>query len=642
MKTKIILSGLIFCATPQIANSQNIIQQDAETIVISATKNPKPIETIAASIKIIDGQMIEQKQSIQLIDALNNVSGLSFSRNGGYGQTTSIFIRGGESHDTLLLYDGVAVIEPSLPAGNFDYSSVTISEVEKIEILKGPQSVLYGSDAIGGVINIISKRPKNPIESSFNLEIGSHETNLLRASVAGKISGFTYSLAAHNFQTEGISAKSKTIGGIENDGAINQGVNIGAAYAFNDNFGINLRANHVQGKTEFDGFPAPFYSFSDTEEYNKIKQTNGFLGINLKSLGGKLKSEIMVKSLQSDRRNFDPILSPEVTYIATSQSKTLEYLGNLNLSEKTDLVFGVLTNNQDYSARSPASWDPDPIASHAKASIDSYYSELQFENQNGIFFTFGGRLDKHSSFGDETTFRTSLSYAPNGSKSRFHINYGEGFKAPSLFQIYSDYGNLNLKPEIANAIEMGLSHKIAKNWQFSLIGFKRQSENQIDFFSCFGSSAPLCVARPFGYYENIKTAQIEGIEIETNFKANKISIDANYSIIDAENQTIGSPNFGKQLARRPKNSANLEIIYDWTQRFNTAITYNYIGERYDDAGNQNRLKQYELVSLRANWRLNENYEIYGRVENLFDRKYEIIRNYGIMPQSMNIGLRAKF
>lgn len=614
----------------------------AETIIVSANKKPKPIETIGASVKLIDRNEIEASQSVQLIDALVNTTGLSFARNGGYGQPTSIFIRGGESHDTLLVYDGIALSEPSLPAGNFDFANLFLNDIERIEVLKGPQSVLYGSDAIGGVISVVSREPLKPLEGTLNFEAGSLETTMLRARIGARKSGLFYTLAAHDFATGGISAKAKTIGGNEKDGFASQSIKGAISYSFNDRISVSLKADYSGAKSDFDGFPPPFYSFTDTAEYSKIKQANVYLGLNASGFKERLKSTLSFKSSQSDRRNFDPGVSPIATYIATSQNNSAEYFGNLQLSKDLDFVFGAQSNEQRYSARSPASWDPNPAASRASATLNSAYGEFQYANSKGVYVTFGARHDSHSTFGEKNTIRTSLVLKPSSTKSRFHINYGEGFKAPSLFQIYSDYGNPNIEPESGKALEFGITQELYDNWQVSMVGFERKSENQIDFFSCFGSSAPLCASRPFGFYENIKKAQTKGFEAETNYRFGAFSMNAGYAFIQTENRTIGSPNFGKSLARRPQNSANLGINYQLNSRLNASINYNYIGERYDNASNSVMLSAYDLIGVRASYKLSSGIEIYGRVENLLGEEYEIVRNYGTMPQTFNFGLRAEF
>ena len=628
--------------TPVLAIAEDLSNQNAETIVVSATKSAKSINSVGASIRLITKKEIEASQAVQLIDALANNTGISFARNGGNGQTASIFIRGGESHDTLLVYDGVVQSEPSLPAGNFDFANFILGDVARIEVLKGPQSVLYGSDAIGGVISVVSVDPIKPLEGALNLETGSLETFLARASIGGNKSALKYSLAVQNFETGGISAKAKSIGGKEKDGFQSQGAASRISYEFNDGLSLILRANYLQGKVDFDGFPAPFYNFEDTKEYSETSHANMYLGLNHTSSSGKLRSVFSIKSSQSDRRNFDPALTPNSTYIATSQNETYEYFGDLELSKGIDFVFGFLSNDQKYSSRSPAPWDPNPIASRAAADIESIYGEFQYENQKGIFATFGVRHDSHSSFGDHTTIRTSLAFSPQASKTHFHINYGEGFKAPSLFQIYSDYGNLDIKPEIANVIEMGVTQELLENWHISLVGFNRSSENQIDYFSCFGATASLCATRPFGFYDNIKKTKAKGLEIETNYKNGEVSFDAGLAIIEAKNNTIGAVNFGKRLARRPELSGNLAVNYQITPKFNASINYNFVGERYDDGANNVRLIAYNLFGVRASLKWNEEFEIYGRIENLLDEEYTIVSNYGTLPQTLNFGIRAKF
>ena len=222
---------------------------------------------------------------------------------------------------------------------------------------------------------------------------------------------------------------------------------------------------------------------------------------------------------------------------------------------------------------------------------------------------------------------------------------GEGFKAPTLYQLFSEYGNLALSPERSRSYDIGIE-KGDRNGplHFALTGFRRDSRDLIDFVSCpFGAVTPVCAGR-FGYYNNIARARAEGIEVELGAQVSeRVRAQASYTYLKTENRTAGSANFGNELARRPAHAVTVSA--DWTTPLNDlalGADIRMVGDSFNDAGNFTRIDGYVLATLRASLPVNETLELYGRVENLTDERYQTVAGYGTAGRSAFVGARAKF
>ncbi|QYU66469.1 TonB-dependent receptor [Leptolyngbya sp. 15MV] len=272
--------------------------------------------------------------------------------------------------------------------------------------------------------------------------------------------------------------------------------------------------------------------------------------------------------------------------------------------------------------------------------------------QGGIEFgplsaRVGARVDDHARFGSAVSFGGDLSYeiAP---ALRLRASVGEGFKAPTLFQLFSDFGNEALRPEKSTSMDLGLAYgdRTLAGGRFygAVTGFRRDAEDQIEFASCFGSTAPLCATRPFGFYENLGRVRAQGFEVELGARASdRWTARAAYAYIDTENRTVGSANLGNSLARRPRHA--LTVSADWQTPL-AGLTLGgdvrLVSDSFDNAANTVRLDGYALATLRASLPVGENVELFGRIENVTDADYQTAAGYGTPGRGGFVGARAKF
>lgn len=632
MRKIIITSLFVLCAS-------NVFAQEAsEIIVITATKSKTPINKIGSSISAITEAEIQERQPTQVLDILKATLGVSYSSNGSYGQPASVRIRGAEPEHTQVIYDGVRLADSSSTAGGFDFADLMIADCERIEVLKGPQSSLYGSDAIGGVVNITSRLPKEPFEYGFDLEYGSLNTSKIGANIGGKLNKFSYNINTNTIKTDGISALAKENGGREKDPYNNSGIIGNFNYELNQYFNFDLKARIGKSKANYDaGFDSSF-RLIDSSHYNHILDQQYYFGIN--NNYKNLSQTLAYRDYTTDREYFNPKASIVKNGDYLGKLNALDYNFNYSIADSIRIIGGASNEKTEYKFSNPSSFNPNPKPSTATAELSSIYIEAQAEPTNKLNATLGIRYDDHSQYGDNVSLRSTLSYRPQ-KNTVIRFSYGDGFKAPSLYQLYSEYGNTDLKPEISSAYEFGLRQKIG-SFILDASYFNRETENQIGWFPCWPDYKALCDIRPFGFYDNIAKTKTTGYEAQLKGKLYNFYIDLGISQIDPKNASIGDLNNGKIQPRRPKDQVKLNIGYDLTDRFYTSLEYLYNGKSYDNPSNSVVLKEYNLIALRANYKLNDNISVYGRIENLTDKVYQTAYSYGNLPRTFTIGLRTKF
>jgi vitamin B12 transporter len=259
-------------------------------VVVTATGVEQPVGQIGQAVTIIDRAEIERRQTISISDLLGTTPGITVSRNGGFGGFTSLRIRGAEAEQTLTLIDGVRVNDPSSPGGGFDFGNLLAGSVERIEVLRGPNSVAWGSQAIGGVVNIVTATPTEGLKGRGSVEYGSNDTVFANAGVSGGKGPVTASLTGGYLRSDGISAAAS---GTEPDGYRQYGGTGSVGIAFTDEIGLDLRGYYAHSRLSLDGYPPPDYlSFQDTAEYSTAQEIYGYAGLHANLLDGRFKNRV--------------------------------------------------------------------------------------------------------------------------------------------------------------------------------------------------------------------------------------------------------------------------------------------------------------------------------------------------------------
>jgi vitamin B12 transporter len=635
---------LLFATQASAQSTADAASTSLKEIVVVANRAPVPRSRIGSSVTVLTAKDIKQSQAAITSDLLEQTPGITVARDGGVGQPTSVFIRGAESDQTVVIIDGVKMTDPSLPAGGFDFENLLIGDTSRIEILRGAQSTLYGSDAIGGVINIVTTDPTQSSEGSASLEGGSHGTGDGSVNIGGVSGGLMWRAAGSYYGTSGIPCFDQYLGG-RRDCASQIGDGAGQIrYDLTPDVQLDLRGYLVSSRTDFDGYDTPTGAFGDDSEYGKTQQGIGYAGLNWWSPDRSLTNRLSVQYTGSETRDFDPNAPANYgdptaeTFYGFGRNIREEYQGTWKFSDAGQVVYGAQNEHSTLNTVSPFS----PFIG-AGTIVDSGYVQGQYEVLPGLTLTAGGRYDHHSVYGGHGTGQFAAAWALPDQATVVRASFGQGFKAPSLYQLYSNYGNQALQPETANSWDAGIEHHALQNRLVASASyFQRSSHDLINFFDCTTPS-PLCATEPFGYYANIARSLAHGVELEGSLQATEqLSITANYTWTHTEDISPGASTYGNELPRRPADAGNADVSYVWPFRLSTALAMRYSGPSFDDAANTIRLGGYVLLDIRTSYPITDHLEMYARVENLTDRHYEVAYQYGTLGRSGYIGARTTF
>lgn len=591
---------------------------DAEApITVTATGLATDAANTGQSVTLIELDEIERVQGADIARVLTRAPAINVIRNGPLGSFTGVSVRGAASEQLLVLIDGVRVADQASPSGGFDFGTLLATNVASLDLLRGANSTIWGADALGGVLDI-STRGRGGLSAS--LEYGARDT--LTASVAGGIEGDDYFLGLNGaaVRSDGFSAAAA---GTEPDGLRQFGFGGSGFVDVTPSLEAFVTARYAEDDVEMDGFPAPNFTLGDTLETQHTRQYSGAVGVNY--YGQELTLRASYGLSDTERENRDPEFGPTFTSDGHTDSVTLR--GEYRAIGGLTLTFGGEHQRASYQT----SFD-----NRESASVTGGYLQAGWV-LGGLAAHAGARVDDHERFGSEVSLGGDISYGLGGGW-RVKASAGEGFKAPTLFQLFSDFGNEALRPERSVSYDLGIEHgRRGAGTHLALTAFRRDSEDLIGFASCFGSTDPRCATRPFGFYDNIARARAQGIELEAGAEVTHgLRIAGHYALVDAEDRGTG-----RDLARRPRHTATLYADYEAPFGLSLGADLRLVSESFDDAANTVRLDGYELVDLRAAFELLDGIELFGRVENVFDADYQSAAGYASPGRGAFVGLRGR-
>jgi len=589
--------------------------QTAE-IVVTANRVDQDARTVGQAITVIDRELIEARQNVSVADLLATTPGVTAVRNGGFGGVTSVFIRGASSDQTLVLIDGVRVNDPSSPSGAYDFGNLQTANIDRIEVLRGANSVIWGSQAIGGVINIVTAPISDTLAVRAQGEYGENETGNIAGNIAFRTGPVRASFGGNWFSTAGISAQANNI---ERDASDHYQASGRVEVALIDNFGLDFRSLYARTYAELDGFNPTSVS----------RQINGYAGAHATLLDGKLALRGAYSAADIRRDSTSPFGPSRFE----GRSERAEFQGDGRIATWLRIVFGA----ESEWSRAESSFS----GGAQRTRLSSFYAQLLAEPVEGLNLAGGVRQDEHRTFGGETTVGGNAAYSFGGTTLR--TSYAEGFKAPALDQLFASYGNTALTPERARNIDLGIEQRlIGGRLVARATVFDRKTRDQIVFFSCATNPNPLCAGRgAFGsYYLNVARAQADGVEFELLARpVDAVTLSANYTHLRSVNRT--APNANRDLPRRARDTANASI--DWAaRRFTLGATVSLVGDSFDNAANTARLDGYVIAGVRGSIGLTDRIAFYGRIENLFDARYQVATGFNTLGRNAHVGVRAKF
>ena len=591
------------------------VPSDDDDIVVVATGVPQAADETGRSVTVIGREEIERRQIVSISDLLATTPGVTVSRNGGTGGVTAVRIRGAEDAQTLVLIDGVRVNDPSAPAGAYDFGNLLAGSVERVEVLRGPNSVAWGSQAIGGVVNLVTAQARDGLHARGGVEYGSENSVSANAALSGGNDTVSGAVTASYYDTDGISQAAI---GTEPDGYRQFGASGRLQVDFAPGLALDLRGYYADSRVDLDGYPAPAFTFADTAEYQKTQEIYGYAG--LRAALGPVSNRLGFSLADVNRATYAPAAGTAPSVLARGRSERYEYQGDAQLSRRIRLVFGA----EHEDSRFFDGFD------RFSTGVTSVYGEAIVTPVEAVTVTAGLRNDDHDAFGSHWTWGANLAVEPLAGTT-LHASYGEGFKSPTLYQLYSAFGDADLKPETARSYELGARQSLAGGKvALGATWFHRDTDQQIDF--------NLATFR----YFNIAKTRAEGVELEAVAQpVTGLSLRAAYTHVDAENRSLGA-NLGKDLARRPQDAGSLSADYRFGFGLSMGGTVLMVGDSFDDAGNAVRLDGYTLVGIRAEMPVSENLALYGRVDNLFDEEYRTVATYGAQGTAVYGGVRLRF
>jgi len=492
--------------------------------------------------------------------------------------------------------------------------------------------VPWGSQALGGVVNVVTATPSWGVQGRGSIEYGEHNSVFANAAISGANDRFSGALTAGYLRTDGISAAAV---GTEPDGYRQYGATGRVGIDITEDIGLDLRAYYAHSRVALDGFPPPNYSFADDPEYSTTQEIYGYVGAHANLVDGRFRNRVAFTIADINRDNFDPTFGSAVSFFARGRSQRYEYQGDFRLDDRVRVVGGAEHEDSRYFDGSPTK----------SAGVTSFYGEAIVSPIYPLTLTAGIRHDQHRAYGGHTSVGADAALVLD-SGTTIRASYGEGFKAPTLYQLYSNYGTRSLAPETARNYDVGVEQSFLEHHgTVSVTYFHRDTNNQIDFRSCSPADvtnpATICFNRPFGTYDNIARARAQGVEAELTLRPiDDLTFTANYSYIHAENRSAGA-NLGKDLARRPRQAVNVSLDYRLPFGLSVGGTISHVGDSFDDAGNTVRLDGYVLAGVRAEMPIGDHFAVYGRVDNLFDERYQTVSGYGTLGRAAYGGVRVK-
>lgn len=609
------LSLALALALPGIASAEQA-PTELDDVVVTATRTPVSIADSVVPVQVIDREQIDRSQAGSLLDLLRGRAGLDFVNQGGPGKITSLFMRGSASSQVLVLVDGVRIGAAS--SGMPALQDLPIDQIERVEIVRGPRSSLYGSEAIGGVIQIFTRAAGQGLQQNLALTAGSH--NLRQASAGFSNRGERGWVSAQGAwqKTDGINACNGSatlfqgcyVDEPDRDGYRNTSLNVRGGYALGETLSVEGHVLDAASRNQYDG---SIYGGNEADNQQRV-------------YGGKLRwapGDAFRLSAQVGRNDDQAdsyyVQAGKRSFVSTFDTRrdTASVQGDFLFAEGQQLSVG-------------GDWQKDQVTSTTAYSIDN-------RDNTGVFAEYQGRFGAHSlqasvrnddneQFGTHTT--GSLGYGlALGHGLRLTASAGTGFKAPTFNDLYFPWSsNPALKPEESTSVNVGIA-QYGEGWNWTFNAYESRIDQLIALDSTY---------TPY----NIAKARIRGAELTGFASLAGFDINAQASFTDPRDHTRGAASYDNWLPRRARSSGRLDVDRGFGP-LRVGVTATATGHRFDNAGNSLRLAGYGTVDLRVEYAINEAWSLQARAANVFDREYETVAWYNQPGREYQLTLRYR-
>jgi len=630
-----------------------------EEVVVTATRVKEEPKTLPVSTSVITKEEIRATGAENVADLLRYVEGSYIQAYGGPGRATSLRIRGLDPRWVMVMVDGMEVNDPSAIGGAFDFSDLSVDDIERIEIIRGPESPLYGSDAMAGVVNIITKTGKGKPSASLSGYMGSMDTWQTRFSSGGKVGPLDYSLSASHLETNGIAKDDRYWRG-------SYAAKIGANLL--ENLRLEGTFRFINGDVQYDDFD--FITYKTKNDPNQYKKTDRLITtftatyIPFEFWESQLKLGMSdTRSKYSDR--WDPEstdhsawsdkLESESSY--TGRIKKIDWQNTFHLMHrkkiKDTLVAGYEYREDEgkstYYSVSASSWGFTKYKSRfpfRRMQLIGYYAQNELRLWDSLTLLAGFRIEDPDDFGGRTTYNLGASYHLKATDTVFKVRYATGFKAPTLYELYAPPnpswwflgGNRGLVPEEGESYELGISQSL----------FSKRISLDFTFFHEAVDKKILYYTDPVTWqstYENISTVVDQGIEAGLTLRPFKgLLLKANYTYTDPDDRE-----HHRRVERVPLNQWSASVFYNFKDKIKAYLGARFVGDRVDSyrKDSSGHLKPYyanayTVVDGKISYKVSPHFEVFLRGENIFNRQYEEVKGYQAPDASWYIGSEVRF
>jgi vitamin B12 transporter len=635
------------------AQAQNVAPADQADIietpevVVSATKTPVPVTQVTSAVEVITEQDLKGRQIKTVAEALRLSQGLTVFSNGGPGTSTTVRIRGSNSDQVLVLIDGAIMNSATL--GNFDFANLTTDNIERIEILRGAQSMLWGADAMGGVINITTKKGVGALSANAFFEYGSFSSIREGGQVSGKTGIVDYSVALSRWDYTGFSAVNYRRGATERDGFHNWQTSARLGVALPHEGRLDFTFRLLQGKVNIDNGFAPGFdtlgAFTNSQQfvysaaYSQPITTwwDQKLTLARQTEDSESSSGTTERNVQTGVVSTPFLFRSQINTVANR----LEWQHNFQIGKPLLLSAGyqfreqqgqnqdLLTNNYDIPTKT--------LSSHAG------FAQAQLNLWDRVFATAGIRHDEYNVFGGATTYRTTAGYLHKETDTKLRGSYATGFRAPTINQLYFPfYGNANLKPERSQSSDVGIDQYLF-NRRVTLSGgyfwnrFRDMIVTQASSTSC----------SPFGFCaENAGLVGAKGWEASVKYAVVKdvpfvksLDVQAQYTNTLTRNLQQYP---GNRSPRMPVDQWSMIVSYQPIDPLRINLEGRYVGSRFNDVNNTEKMRAFDVWNLSATYDVMKQVQAYVRADNIFNEKYEEVLYYGTPIRSIFVGVRVNY
>lgn len=582
-------------------------KQAVEEIVVTASKVAEPEKETTSTVTVIRREEIEKTNTDFLPEVLRRVSELNIAQTGGTGKSATVFLRGSSPNQTVMMIDGVRV--KSTTTGQFDFSGIDVSDIERIEIVKGPQSTMYGSEAMGGVINIITKRGSDKTGVDVLYESGARDTQKESFAVSGGDKDFDYRLGASYYKTDGISTARE---GTEPDPYKNVTLTGRAGMGFSKDGNIELNGRYNTSRSGLDSRGKDDDNYYEHGRHYTLNAKGTFYGAD------KWEQILSYSIVRDSTKYRDPDTKWNNTDILT-RMRIIDWQHNIFATNEDTVTTGL-----EY--RKEMGYIQDTFTK--AVSNRAYY--LNSKSKRGEYtFSAGLRYDNHGEVGTKTTYRLGVLQDLKKEGVRVRVNYATGFRAPTLNELYYEdkwgsRGNPNLEPEESKSWEVGIEQDMTKTVTVAATYFNQKYKNLIKWVA----------VSPWVYEtRNSAKAEVKGFETWARYKDKSFGLKASYTYLDTMDEDTG-----KRLQRRPKDKVTAAMdVTVWD--VDITLDYAYVGKRLDTPKDT---YSYNLYNLSANYGFMKDWSVYAKIENLFDEEYEEASGYGTARTSFFAGLKGTF